>query len=36
MASNATTRKAIAELEAGNGKNFNSVEALIADLNTND
>jgi DNA-damage-inducible protein J len=33
---NATTRKAIAELEAGKGKSFNSIEALIADLNTND
>jgi DNA-damage-inducible protein J len=33
---NATTRKAIAELEAGKGKSFNSVEALMADLNTND
>lgn len=29
---NATTRKAIAELEAGKGKNFNSIEALMADL----
>jgi DNA-damage-inducible protein J len=33
MASNVTTRKAIAELEAGKGKSFNSVEALMADLN---
>ena len=29
---NATTRKAIAELEAGKGKRFVSVEALMADL----
>jgi DNA-damage-inducible protein J len=33
---NATTRKAIAKLEAGKGKSFNSVEALMADLNAND
>jgi DNA-damage-inducible protein J len=33
---NATTRKAIAELEADKGKSFNSVEALMADLNAND
>jgi len=30
---NATTRKAIAELEAGKGKSFTSVGALMADLN---
>lgn len=30
---NATTDKAIAELEAGKGKTFNTVEALMADLN---
>jgi DNA-damage-inducible protein J len=35
-APNATTRKAIAELEAGNGKPFNSIEALMADLNADD
>jgi DNA-damage-inducible protein J len=33
---NATTRKATAELEAGKGKSFNSVEALMTDLNAND
>jgi len=33
---NAATRKAIAELEAGKGKSFNSVGALIADLNADD
>ena len=35
-APNATTRKAIAELEAGKGKRFNSVKALMADLNADD
>jgi DNA-damage-inducible protein J len=30
---NAKTRKAIAELEAGKGKRFKSVHALMADLN---
>ena len=30
---NATTRKAIAELEAGKGKKFDSVDDLMADLN---
>jgi len=35
-APNATTRKAIAELEAGKGKKFPSVEALMADLNEDD
>jgi DNA-damage-inducible protein J len=35
-APNATTRKAIAELEAGKGKRFNSVDALMADLNADD
>ena len=35
-APNTTTRKAIAELEAGKGKSFNSVEALMADLNAED
>lgn len=32
-APNASTRKAIAELEAGKGKRVNSVDALMADLN---
>ena len=35
-APNATTRKAIAELEAGRGKKFTSVEALMVDLNADD
>ena len=35
-APNATTRKAIAELEAGKGKRFASTEALMADLNADD
>jgi len=30
---NATTRKAIAQLEAGKGKRFTSTDALMADLN---
>ena len=33
---NATTRKAIAELEAGKGRRFKSVDALMADLNADD
>lgn len=33
---NATTRKAIAELEAGKGTRFASVEALMADLESED
>ena len=33
---NATTRKAIAELEAGKGKRFSSVDALMADLHADD
>jgi DNA-damage-inducible protein J len=33
---NATTRKAMAELEAGKGKRFASVDALLADLNADD
>lgn len=33
---NATTRQAIAELEAGIGKSFSSVEALMADLHAKD
>ena len=32
-APNATTRKAIAELEAGKGKRFTSTDALMAELN---
>lgn len=35
-APNATTRKAIKELEAGKGKKFKSLDALMADLNAND
>jgi DNA-damage-inducible protein J len=35
-APNATTRKAIAELEAGKGKRFRSTKALMADLNADD
>jgi DNA-damage-inducible protein J len=35
-APNATTRNAIAELEAGKGKQFASVEALMADLHADD
>jgi DNA-damage-inducible protein J len=33
---NATTRKAIAELEAGKGKSFNSVDKLMLDLHADD
>ena len=33
---NATTRKAMAELEAGKGKSFANVEALMADLHADD
>ena len=33
---NATTRKAIAELEAGKGRRVKSVTALMADLNADD
>ena len=33
---NSTTRKAMAELEAGKGKRFASVEALMADLYEDD
>jgi len=33
---NATTRKAIAELEAGNGKRFASVDDLMTDLHAGD
>ena len=35
-APNATTRKAIAELEAGKGKRFTGADALMADLNADD
>ena len=35
-APNPTTRKAIAELEAGKGKRVASVDALMADLNADD
>ena len=35
-APNATTRKAIAELESVKGKRFTSVVALMADLNADD
>ena len=35
-APNATTREAIAELEAGKGKRFNSIDELMADLNADD
>jgi len=33
---NATTKKAIAELEAGKGKKFASVDDLMADLHADD
>jgi DNA-damage-inducible protein J len=33
---NATTRKAMAELEGGKGKRFRSVKALMDDLHAND
>lgn len=33
---NATTRKAMAELEAGKGKRFANVNALMADLHADD
>lgn len=33
---NATTRKAMAELESGKGKRFASVKALMADLHADD
>lgn len=35
-APNASTRKAMAELEAGKGKRFANVEALMADLHADD
>ncbi|KJS02647.1 MAG: translation repressor RelB [Desulfobulbaceae bacterium BRH_c16a] len=33
---NATTRKAITELEAGKGKKFTSIDALMDDLHADD
>jgi DNA-damage-inducible protein J len=33
---NSKTRKAISELESGKGKQFDSVEALMADLHADD
>lgn len=36
MVPNAETRAAIAELDAGKGKRFNSVEALLKDLHADD
>lgn len=33
---NAITRSAIAELEAGKGERFNSIDDLMADLNADD
>lgn len=33
---NATTREAMAELEAGRGKSFASLDALMADLHADD
>ena len=33
---NATTRRAMAELKAGKGKKFNSLEELFADLHADD
>ena len=33
---NATTRKAIAELESGKGKKFSNINALMADLHADD
>ena len=35
-APNATTRKAMKELEAGKGKKFSTVDALMANLNADD
>ncbi len=35
-APNATTRKALAELEAGKGKRVDNITALMADLNADD
>lgn len=33
---NATTRKAMAELDAGKGKRFNTLKALMVELNAED
>ena len=33
---NATTRKAMAELEAGKGKSFGSIDALMTEMNADD
>jgi len=33
---NSTSRKAIAELEAGKGRSFTNVEALLSDLHADD
>lgn len=33
---NTTTRKAMAELEAGKGKSFKSIDAFMEDLNADD
>ena len=35
-APNATTRKAIVELESGKGKRFKTVDSLMADMNADD
>ena len=35
-APNATTRKAMKELDAGKGEKFSNMDALMADLNAND
>lgn len=35
-APNATTRKAMKELDAGKGKKFSNIDALMADLNADD
>jgi len=35
-APNPTTRKAILELEAGKGKRFDSIDALMVDMNADD
>ena len=35
-APNATTRKAMKELDAGKGKKFSNIDALMADLNAGD
>ena len=35
-APNATTRKAISDLESGKGKRFKTVDSLMADMNADD